>query len=94
MEFAFLALATPCSIGLLLKKSNLRRLLLVAFILVFTTRYLSWRISNFPFGTFHESPGGWWMALVLLVEALAILEYLQFITTITWHTNRRHQAML
>ena len=92
MEFAFLALATPCSIGLLLKKSNLRRLLLVAFILVFTTRYLSWRISNFPFGTFHESPGGWWMALVLLVEALAILEYLQFITTITWHTNRRHQA--
>ena len=52
MEFAFLALALPCSITLLLQASNLRRLLLVGVILLFTARYLSWRIGNFPFGSF------------------------------------------
>jgi len=92
MEFAFLALALPCSITLLLQASNLRRLLLVGVILLFTARYLSWRIGNFPFGSFYESVGGWWMALVLLVEVLAILEYFQFLTTITCLTDRRHQA--
>jgi len=92
MESAFLALALPCSITLLLQASNLRRLLLVGVILVFTARYLSWRVLNFPFGSFYETGAGWWTALVLLVEVLAILEYGQFLATVTWLTDRRHQA--
>ena len=92
MEVVILALAIPCSIALLLQASNLRRILLVAVILIFTARYMSWRITNFPFQNFYESPSGWWMAFVLVIEALAIIEYLQFLTTISWLTDRRQQA--
>ncbi len=61
-------------------------------ILVFTARYVSWRIERFPFDSFFTSAAGWWMASVLVVELLAIIEYMQFLATITWLTDRRHEA--
>ena len=92
METAFLALALPFCIGLLLKTSNFRRLTLVAIIVFFTARYLTWRLEKFPYSTFYQSASGLWVALVLLIECLAIGEYLQFLTTITWLTDRKRQA--
>jgi cellulose synthase (UDP-forming) len=92
LEIAFLALAIPTALGLLLPAGNKRRVLLVLVIALFTGRYVSWRIGNFPFGSFFTSPEGWWMAAVLVVEMLAILEYVQFLVTITWLTDRRAEA--
>jgi cellulose synthase (UDP-forming) len=92
LEIAFLALAIPTALGLLLPSGNKRRVLLVLVIALFTGRYVSWRIGNFPFGSFFTSPEGWWMAAVLVVEMLAILEYIQFLVTITWLTDRRAEA--
>jgi uncharacterized membrane protein len=92
LEIAFLALDIPTALGLLLPAGNKRRVLLVLVIALFTGRYVSWRIGNFPFGSFFTSPEGWWMAAVLVVEMLAILEYVQFLVTITWLTDRRAEA--
>jgi cellulose synthase (UDP-forming) len=92
LEIALLALALPAALGLLLPAGNKRRLLLVAVILIFTGRYVGWRIEQFPFDTFFTSGAGWWMAAVLVVELLAILEYLQFLVTISWLTDRRGEA--
>lgn len=64
----------------------------MAVILIFTGRYVGWRIEQFPFDTFFTSGAGWWMAAVLVVELLAILEYLQFLVTISWLTDRRAEA--
>ena len=91
-EATLLALAIPAAIGCLLPASNGRRVLLVLVILVFTGRYVSWRIDRFPFDSFFTNGAGWWMAAVLVVELLAIVEYMQFLVTITWLTDRRHEA--
>ncbi|MFZ9265703.1 MAG: glycosyltransferase [Vulcanococcus sp.] len=64
----------------------------MAVILLFTARYVHWRLSSFPFQNFYETPSGWWMAFVLAIEMLAIVEYLQFLSTISWLTDRRPQA--
>ena len=92
LEVTLLALAIPTTIGCLLPVSNGRRLLLVAVILVFTGRYVSWRLEHFPFDTFYTGAAGWWMMSVLVVEMLAIVEYLQFLITISWLTDRRKEA--
>lgn len=91
LEIALLALALPAVLGLLLPAGNGRRLL-VALILIFTGRCFDWRIEQLPFDTFFTSGAGWWMAAVQVVELLAILEYLQFLVTISWLTDRRGQA--
>ena len=92
LEAIFLALAIPTAIGCLLPASNGRRILLVMTILVFTGRYVAWRVERFPFDSFFTSGAGWWMAAVLVVELLAIVEYMQFLVTITWLTDRREEA--
>ena len=92
LEIPLLALAIPLCISLLLPASNIRRLALVTTILFFTSRYVAWRCTNFPYEQFWSSAAGWWMATVLLVELLAIIEYLQFLITITWLKDRKTQA--
>ena len=62
LEAIFLALAIPTAIGCLLPASNGRRILLVMTILVFTGRYVAWRVERFPFDSFFTSGAGWWMA--------------------------------
>lgn len=91
-EATLLALCIPAAIGCLFPTRNWRRLLLVVVILMFTGRYVSWRLERFPFDSFFTSAAGWWMAAVLVVEMLAIVEYLQFLVTITWLTDRRSEA--
>ena len=91
-EIAIFALLLPAAIGFGLKESNPRRLLLIAVILVFTFRYVAWRIERFPFDNFYSSVSGWWLFCVLIVEGLALLEYAHFLVTVAWLTDRRPEA--
>lgn len=92
LELVALAILIPSALAVLLRESNGRRLILVGFLLVFSTRYLWWRFERFPFNSFVESSAGWWYFAVLCVECLALFETAHFLITIVWLTDRRREA--
>ena len=87
-EVLFLALALPTAISLLLKRSNIRRLLLTAVVFAFEGRYLAWRLGTFPWGNEQNGAEWFWWLLVLAIELAVIIEVTLFLFTISWLTDR------
>lgn len=92
LEFLFFALAAPIAVTLLLKRSNIRRLILTTIVFAFEARYLSWRLGTFPWSNEQYGAEWLWWVVVLGIELAVIIEVSLFLLTISWLTDRRSQA--
>jgi cellulose synthase (UDP-forming) len=87
-EPAALSIAAPLALGLLIPRSNARRIIIISIILFFGVRYTHWRLAQFPWSTLDLGFESAWWILVLIVELLVLLEVFLFLASITWLTNR------
>ncbi|WP_413402400.1 MULTISPECIES: glycosyltransferase [unclassified Synechococcus] len=92
LELSFLAFALPTIILIFVRRENIKRGLMVITILAFLINYISWRLRTFPFEKSFENIEGIWIALVLTIELLAIIELTQYLSCIVFQKDRTEQA--